>query len=547
MCKKLKITPETYVLKHYKDGEFNKDYTRKETIISMVNFMRDPTGDLPWEEDDDSIDVVHIADAASLAKLIKKEQKPIMIMFYAPWCGFCRSLKPEYAAAAKELQGHSVLAAIDVNRPENAVIRTQYNITGFPTLFYYANGTMKHQYEGENKMNAIVTFMRNPEIAPVKVTEPEWSDTDSEVVHLSLNSFDPVIKEESSVLVMFYAPWCGHCKQMKPEYEKAAAKMKSEGVPGMLAAIDAVKETKILETYAIKGYPTIKYFSYGLFKFDINARDARSIVEFMKNPREPRAPPVEIPWPEEKSEVVHIINVDHLSAYKKRKKHALVMFYAPWCGHCKKTKPEFTKAAEVFKDSNKVGLGAVDCTSDKSRDLCILYNITGYPTFKYFGVFGKINKTYTGGRMAGDFVNFLTQPDKDTPPPPPPPPRKNEEFIIKSNNILILTKSNFKKEIGSSHLTLVLFYAPWCGHCKNMKAAYIQAADELKAEGFSGRLAALDSTEYTAIAEEYGVVGFPTIKLFANGKLVSNYKGDRSVEDFKKFVKHPNLPRKDEL
>lgn len=60
-----------------------------------------------------------------------------MIMFYAPWCGFCKTLKPEYAAAADTLQGESILAAIDVNRPENAIVRTQYNITGFPTLLYF--------------------------------------------------------------------------------------------------------------------------------------------------------------------------------------------------------------------------------------------------------------------------------------------------------------------------------------------------------------------------------------------------------------------------
>lgn len=97
-------------------------------------------------------------------------------------------------------------------------------------FLFRSNGVLKYHYEGDNNKNGIVSFMKNPEVPLAKVKEPEWSDTDSEVVHLTSLSFDPVIKEESSVLVMFYAPWCGHCKRMKPEYEKAAALMKTEGV-----------------------------------------------------------------------------------------------------------------------------------------------------------------------------------------------------------------------------------------------------------------------------------------------------------------------------
>lgn len=63
LCKKQKIPrEEPFVLKHYKDGEFNKDYDRKYTEKSVTNFMKDPTGDLPWDEDDSAKDVVHIPD-----------------------------------------------------------------------------------------------------------------------------------------------------------------------------------------------------------------------------------------------------------------------------------------------------------------------------------------------------------------------------------------------------------------------------------------------------------------------------------------------------
>ena len=54
------MKPEPVSLKHYKDGEFHKDYDRKESVQSFVAFMKDPTGEAPWEEDTSAKDVIHI-------------------------------------------------------------------------------------------------------------------------------------------------------------------------------------------------------------------------------------------------------------------------------------------------------------------------------------------------------------------------------------------------------------------------------------------------------------------------------------------------------
>lgn len=97
----------------------------------------------------------------------------------------------------------------------------------------------------------------------------------------------------------------------------------------MLAALDATKEQAIAARYEVRGYPTVKYFSYGEFKFDVNVREMQKIVDFMKDPKEPPPPPPpEKPWSEEKSEVVHL-NDENYKPFLKKKKHVLVMFYAP--------------------------------------------------------------------------------------------------------------------------------------------------------------------------------------------------------------------------
>ena len=122
---------------------------------------------------------------------------------------------------------------------------------------------------------------------------------------------------------------CGHCKRMKPEYEAAALQMKQADIGGRLAAVDATKEPSLGNRFNVRGYPSVKYFKNGQLQFDTSLRDEKSIVDFMKDPKEPPPPPApEQAWSEEASEVVHLDD-DNFKSTLKKTKHALVMFYAP--------------------------------------------------------------------------------------------------------------------------------------------------------------------------------------------------------------------------
>jgi protein disulfide-isomerase A6 len=229
----------------------------------------------------------------------------------------------------------------------------------------------------------------------------------------------------------------------------------------------------------------------------------------------------------------------------------LVQFYAPWCGHCQQLAPKYKEVASALRGI--VNVAAVDAATEGKAGKAIAssYEIKGFPTLYFFGRDDKTHPhLHQGAREVKDLIEASLHEIGAT------IKARGVNLKVKGmgsrsdssddtkksieSKVVNLTMKNFQSQVLDNPLvSMVAFVAPWCGHCKSLLPEWDDAS--LALDGQGAFLGVVDATKEEALAQIYGVQGFPTIKIFPGGPNktssdATDYQGERTARSIVKWA-----------
>ncbi|KAF5202167.1 disulfide-isomerase like 2-2 [Thalictrum thalictroides] len=223
----------------------------------------------------------------------------VLVEFFAPWCGHCQALTPIWEKAATVLKGVATVAALDADAYKSLV--QEYGIKGFPTIKVFVPGKPPVDYQGARDVKPIAEFALQQVKSLLKdrlngKATGGSSEKSEPLASVELNSrnFDElVLKSKEIWIVEFFAPWCGHCKKLAPEWKKAANKLKGQV---KLGHVDCDVEKSLMSRFSVQGFPTILVFGADKdrpFPYE-GARSASAIESFALDQLEANVSPPEV-------------------------------------------------------------------------------------------------------------------------------------------------------------------------------------------------------------------------------------------------------------
>ena len=435
----------------------------------------------------------------------------------------------------------------------------------------------------------------------------------SEVVVLDDTNFEDHVKSNDITLIEFYAPWCGHCKALAPEYDAASVKLSGKA---KIAKVDCTEHRDLCEKYDVQGFPTIKLFrNDGSEPVDYDqARKADAIVKFMEKQKQPAYVTLksqkeidDFVADDGDIEVVAFVaegdkaSTDAFVAVAKALRNdyefAIVTDKAlapngaqPSAVLYRKfDEPQVTHSGEWTEEalSNFVRGNAFPLVGEIGPENYQKYLERGYPLVWIFVDKSDSETLAAATEVAKDFRSSLSLvwldgkrwadhaktfglsgktpgvvvEDRDN--------RKNYVFpesqkptadalrahlkgftdktiqpTVKSEEIPEKNDGPVKVVVGKSFESIVLdttkdvlieFYAPWCGHCKSL-APKFDKLGEMFADTPSVVIAKVDATENDTPVD---IRGFPTLMFYpANDKANPlTYEGDRTEQAMAAFVR----------
>ncbi|KAL0962284.1 hypothetical protein UPYG_G00338100 [Umbra pygmaea] len=452
-------------------------------------------------------DVLELGDADF--DYLAAEHETMLVKFYAPWCGHCKKLAPDFEAAATRLKGTVPLAKVDCT--VSTEVCGRFGVTGYPTLKIFRNGQDSSSYDGPRSADGIVNHMKK-QAGPNSVILHNEADLESFISHLDASVVGFFSGPDSSQLAEFLKA----ASAMRENFRFAHTTHLALGLKHMLDT-----ETVLLfrpPRLASKFEESVLHFTESI--------TTNTLRRFIRDNIFGLCPHLTT---ENRDKLK---GRDLLTAY-----YDLDYLRNPkgsnyWRNRVMKVASQFVSQGLSFSVANRkdfvdeleeeFGLGASD-----GGDVPFV-TIRTRQGFKYtmreeFTRDGKSLERFLEDYFAGRLKRYI----------------KSEPIPEKNNGpVKIVVAESFEEIVNDPEKdVLIEFYAPWCGHCKSLEPKYKELAEKLYSDP-NIVIAKMDATA-NDVPQGFDVQGFPTIYFSRIGKKDQpmRYEGAREVKDFMKFIK----------